>query len=1057
MQKHRVNISSTLALLFIFLFTPLFGATTILAQEKTVTGIVIDENNETIIGASVMVKGTSKGTITDIDGNFSIKLSNNEQILEISYIGYKAQEVKVGSKTHLKIVLVEDSKLLEEVVVVGYGTVRKGDVTGAISSVKPDADQAATAMSVDNLLQGKVAGVSIGNSVASPGAANSVTIRGANSLRGDNQPLYVIDNIPQASTGDFSASAFNDFQPAQDPLTSLNPQDIEDIQILKDASATAIYGSRGANGVILITTKKGQAGKVKVNASANFSILTATNLHKMLNLNEYADFRNQQLGEHARQFFKVDDEVRYIFSGSEYDPEDPSSYHVLKYENWQKQIYRTALSQNYTATINGGSDKMTYYVSTNFKDINGIVKQTGLKQGGINSNFSMKLTDNIKLLISMSGSLKKNDMMSGGDSKGGATGSVTRTAIDSHPYLSPQGEPNLSDEQRTTVWSWLDDYDDKTEEKVFRGSADLTWTINKHFSYNIRLGGNIFQQDRARWFGLQLFRGRNDNGSLGLTNLERTNHTIENLVNYNTKIKNFGTLSAVVGVTYDKYTSLNKITAARDFETMSLRTKGLHMARVINERQPLQKDYQLLSYLGRVNLSMLEGRYLATVNFRADGSSKFIKTNRWSYFPSFSLAWRMEQENFIKDNFNWIDQLKLRIGYGQTGNQAIDPYNSFANYGESSDYSNANGDKDLSLGVNNLQNPKLKWEKTSSTNIGLDFGILNNRITATIDTYYKKTSDLLISKQVGPSTGFNTVLMNQGGITNKGVELSLSTYPVRSKKFTLEVSGNIAFNKSRISDLGLPEKQYGNDTYIAYLGNSVGDQFGPANIFIKGKAPGLFWGYKTNGVIQEDSTPVTSKVSTTTPGNINFVDSNGDQVIDENDKVIIGDPNPKFTYGFQLAASYQNFTLSASFNGVHGNDIMNANARFESTPGKQANNLTRKAWQGSWTPENRSNAYPSVNSVIPSQAVLDRYIEDGSFLRCSDITLNYSFKKHLIKNIGINGLSLFASVKNAFILTSYSGYDPEVNTFAFDGLRRGIDLNSMPQPRSYIFGVNVSF
>jgi TonB-linked SusC/RagA family outer membrane protein len=1050
----RNNATRTLLLFLCFLAS----ATGAFAQ-IFVKGVVKDKAGETIIGANITVKGTTIGTVTDYDGNYSLNVPSEKSVIVYSYVGTVPQEKTVGKNRVINVTLEENSEVLDEVVVVGYGTVRKGDLTGSISSIKPDENDASKVLSVSNLLQGKIAGVSVGSAVATPGAASSVTIRGANSLRGDNQPLYIIDNIPQSSTGEFASSAFGstDFQIAQDPLTSLNPADIEDIQVLKDASATAIYGSRGANGVIIITTKKGKSGKAKVNVSANYTIATATDLKKMLNLEEYAAYRNERAGS-AAQFYPVNGEMRYIFSGGTYDADDPSSYRVLTYRNWQKEVYRDALSQNYAATVSGGNDATTYYISASFKDINGLVRNTGLKQGDLRANLSMNLSKSVTLKMALNGSVKENDMMSGGDTKGGATGSVTRTAIDSAPYVIPDDEPNLSAEQKTTVWSWINDYDDITKEKTFRGSLDLLWNINKYFSYNARVGGDYFMQNRGRWYGLQLFKGQNDNGSLGLTNLNKDHYTVENLVNFKKDVKRLVNITATVGVTYDDYGFVNKITTARDFENTSFRTNGLHMAGVINEEQPIQKDYQLLSYLGRANLSFVEGRYLLTATFRADGTSKFQKSNRWAYFPSVALAWRLEQEKFIRDNAEWVDQLKLRVGYGQTGNQSIDPYNSFYDYQKLIDYASSTGSKDLALAVSNLQNASLKWETTSSYSAGLDFGFLRNRLSGTLEWYYKETDDLLIERSVSQTTGFGTILMNQGSLSNRGVELSLSGDIIRTRDLTWTLSGNIAFNKSKIGKLGLPAAQYGNETYVAYLGNSIGDHFGVANIFIEGKAPGLFWGYKTDGIINTGDEVVTNKVSSdTTPGNIKYVDSNGDGVIDENDKVILGDPNPDFTYGFQTTLAYRDFTLSAAFNGVYGNQILNSNIRYEEMPSLQTNNLTKRAYNGAWREGMTDAAYPSVNSSVASQAVLDRYIEDGSFLRCTDITLNYALPKKLIKKIGFEQINVFASVKNAFVLTNYSGYDPEVNTFAFDGLRRGIDMNSFPQARSYIFGLNVTF
>lgn len=368
------------------------------------------------------------------------------------------------------------------------------------------------------------------------------------------------------------------------------------------------------------------------------------------------------------------------------------------------------------------------------------------------------------------------------------------------------------------------------------------------------------------------------------------------------------------------------------------------------------------------------------------------------------------------------------------------------------------------MAVSNLQNPELKWESTTSYNIGLDFAIFNNRLSGTLDWYYKRTDDLLIDRSVSFTTGFANILMNQGSLSNRGFEISLDADVIRSKDFTWNVSGNIGFNSSKIRKLGLPLAFYGNNQYSAYLGNSIGDHFGVANIFIEGKAPGLFWGYKTDGIIQKgDDVPQKSEnkntiAGSTDPGNIKFVDSNGDGMITEDDKVILGDPNPDFTYGFQTRLTYKDISLSASFNGVYGNDLLNSNLRYEAMPAKNSsNNIRKEVYANIWRADNPTNLYPGVNSTNPSSAVLDRYIEDGSFLRCSDITLGYTMPKSIVSKIGFENINIFASVKNAFIITNYSGYDPEVNTFAFDGLKRGVDMNSFPQSRSYIFGLSVTF
>lgn len=1070
--------------LFNVFLTCLFCLTTTAAafaqQSVKVTGKVIDNANEGVPGVNVQVKGGSLGTITDIDGNYKIDVPNSKSVLVFSFIGYVTQEISVGNQTVINVSLKDDTQLLDEVVVVGYGTAKKSDVTGATKSLRPDANDASKASSLNNLLQGKVAGLNVSATMSTPGAATSVTIRGANSLRGDNQPLYVIDNIPQSSTGEFAASAMggSDFQIAQDPLSALNPADIEDITVLKDASATAIYGSRGANGVILITTKKGKAGKAKVNVTANFTIANARNLHDMINLNEFATYANMKVNPGEEKYYpQANGEMRYVYGENldtyKADPTNPANYRVINYVDWQKEAYISALSQIYSASVSGGSDAVQYYVSANFKNIKGIVENTGIKQGDLRLNLTANLSKAVKLTLNMNGSLQQNDMMTGGNTTGGVAGSLARTVLDTAPYRTPSDDPSLLDnmDAKTNVDSWKNDYDDIINDKKFNASADLLWKINKHFSYNLRAGGGVSVNDRNRWYGMTLTIGANDEGVLAVSNTDKSNYSIENILNYNVDLTKKIHLDATAGLTYDVHTFLNKNVKGTRFSNFDLRTKGLHLASIIKHDQPTQKDYQLLSYLGRVNLSAYD-KYLLTASLRADGSSKFKKGKRWSYFPSFSAAWRIEQEEFVKD-IKWLSQLKVRAGYGVTGNQGIDPYATFSDYSQIIDYAQATGDRLLAMAVSNLQNDGLKWERTSSWNAGIDFGFFNGRLFGTVDVYTKKTNDLLIKRNLPASSGFANVMVNQGSLTNKGIEFSLDGEILRnSKGWSWSLGANIGFNKSKIGDLGFEPTDFGMLKNVrGYEGAAISDHFGIANLFIAGMAPGIFYGYKTQGIIQPedivngevsyiaaDGTTKTYKSSTAndmTPGSIKCIDMNEDGVVDEKDKDMLGDPNPDFTYGFNTRITWKDISLSATFNGVYGNDILNSNIRYY-TPSKQAGNLTREAYQGMWTEANHSNLYPAATTNIKN-VVYDRYIEDGSFLRCSDITLNYVLPKTWMKKIGFENTSVFASVKNAFVITSYSGYDPEINSFAFEGLRPGIDMNAFPSMRSFVFGLNVTF
>ena len=1063
----------------VFLVTLLCLTSAFAQQTIRVTGKVVDNFGESMPGVNVQVKGTTIGSITDVDGNFSVNVPNSKSVLLISFIGYVKEEIPVGKQTKINVTLKEDSQNLDEVVVIGYGNARKSDLTGAATSLRPDANEAMKSTSLSSLLQGKVAGINITASSATPGAAASIIIRGANSLRGDNQPLYVIDNIPQSSAGQFSSSAFGgaDVQIAQDPMSGLNPADIEDITVLKDASATAIYGSRGANGVILITTKRGKAGKAQINVSANYTISQPRKLLDMMNLNDFATYANTKVNPGEEKYYlQPNGEMRYVYGENlakyKEDPTNPEYYRVITNRNWQKEGYVNSLSQQYAVSASGGSDAFTYYISASFKDINGIVKNSGMKQGDLRANLIANLSKRVTLTLAMNGSLTQNNMLSGGNTSQGVAGSFSRTVLDNAPYRIPDDDPSLQTnvDAKTTVFSWIDDYEDITDSKNFNASLELKWKITDYLSYNLRTGGGVSTDDRKRWYGMQLTLGANENGLLGTSALNKSNYTVENMLNFNKKFGRHFKVGAMAALTYSVDRFLNETIKASQFSNKSFRTKGLHMASVLSYNQPVQKDFQLLSYLGRVNLGW-DDKYLLTASVRADGSSKFKRGNRWATFPSFSLAWRMEQEEFLK-SVEFISQLKLRAGYGETGSQGIQPYSTFSDYAHLVDYSNA--DNILAQAVSNLQNDKLKWERTSSWNTGLDFGFFNGRLSGTVDFYWKKTKDLLISRTLPTSSGFNSVMINQGSLSNKGAEVTLDGTIIRSKNWTWSIGGNIGFNRSEINDLGLAPADFGTLKNVsAYLGTSAGDHFGgSANIFVAGMQPGLFYGYKTQGIVQKedivdgkvayiaaDGSTKYYKSSTANemlPGSIKAVDMNEDGVIDENDKTVIGNPNPDFTYGFQTRLTYKGLSLSAQFNGVSGRELFNANARYNLTPSRQSGNLLAKAFRGMWTENNPSNEYPSSNINIKN-VIYDRYIEDASFLRCSDITLAYDLPKTWMRKIGFQNVNISASGKNLFVITKYNGYDPEVGSFAFDGGRPGYDYSSFPSMRSFIFGLNVTF
>ncbi|MGQ2145329.1 SusC/RagA family TonB-linked outer membrane protein [Ornithobacterium rhinotracheale] len=1040
----------------------------------TIEGTVTSAEGYPEADAIVRVEGT-KGAFTDLEGKFQLKVEPNQVVkgkvivvAEAANGAIQTKRIKYKAGSVLKNNFKLGSIALEEVVAIGYGSARKKDLTGSIISIKPDKNMAATATSIDNLLQGQAAGVSVTTGGSTPGAAASVIIRGANSLTGDSQPLYIIDNVPQPSAGQSMRSASGDFQLAQDPLAGINPNDIEDIQILKDASATAIYGSRGANGVIIVTTKKGKTGKPKFTFSMNTTIAEAIDLIPLMNLEQYARYMNNSTSE--KKYDIRQDGVYYTYKAKTESGNTQDKTVKIFYRDWLNEALRKAYSNVYNFNVNGGSDKVRYNLSVGYKDVEGIVRKTGFRHGDFRLNLGADLSEKLKMNINVSGFLRKNNMMPGGNTTGRTTGAIIPTAMNSQPFILPSDdEAGISEKDfkdaNSTVFSWINDFDDINKEYKFSLSGDATYKFNDKFSYTFRAAGNKNHLEKNNWFGIELFRGYIQNGVLTEGNLERDNYNVENLVNYNQKFGNLN-FSATAGVTYEAYKWLDKSLVANGFPHFYLRTNGISIAENIKVLNPIQKDYQLLSYLGRVNLSFFDGRYLLTGSFRADGTSKFAKDNRWAYFPSFAAAWNVKEEEFLKLN-KTISQLKLRGGWGITGSQNIDPYGTIFSYVNGVGYADSHGKIEKGLRVERINNPDLKWETTSSYNAGLDFGFVSNRIRGSVDVYRKLTSDLLINLSLSGSSSFNTFAVNNGEISNKGVEAMLNLDVLKSKDFIWTIGGNIAFNKSNVEKLGVPTGTYagiGTDVRAMY-GNTIGDHFGAPNIFVEGMVPGLFYGYVTDGLVQEvDLVEYTALVrggaftETATAGAIKYVDVNKDGKIDINDKVIIGDPNPDFTYGMNTSFKYKGFRLSAQFQGVKGGDILNTNVRYREMAVREngGRNIIPEAAEKAWTPSNPNTKYPAFKTNIQN-VVIDRYLQDASYLRCTDITLGYNIASKVLEQLKLNNLDFFVSVKNAFTITNYSGFDPATRSFGYDPLIRGVDLYSFPLQRAYIMGVTINF
>lgn len=1050
-------------LFFIFFMLP----SILLSQSKVITGNVTDDTGEGLPGVTIQIKNSPKnGALTDFDGNFKITInSEDEKILIFSYLGFKRQEVNVSNSSFLKIQLETDATQLDEVVVVGYGSVLKKDVTGALVSVKVKDNVANQSFSVDQLLQGRAAGVQVTQNAGAPGSGISVKIRGTNSLRGNNEPLYVIDGVIISSAGEDVLAAGgvgNSGQENQNGLNGINPRDIESIQILKDASATAIYGSRGANGVVLITTKKGEKGKVKMSSFITNSIRSIDKTYDVLDGVGYANYQNELAllnGNLPRFDVGASGVFGITYDGAGNPTVSDTPAQIL---NWQDELYRQSFSTKVGFTASGGSDNGNYYISGGFDEQEGIVSNSSLKSTDIRINLNQDLTDKLKLSARVSASFNDTNFAESGDLIG-ANQSFVRNSILFRPVLTGEIEDFGEDLESGNPYSWVNDFEDVSKEKRYIASIGLTYKLPvKGLSYQIKAGGNIRTKDRRRFYGLTTWQGAIGNGALQISTLNVKSYQINNFLRFNRTFNRKHRINATAGITYDVRNVENSIYAVEDFVTTELTIQQPFLAAVIT--QPLRffrSDQQIFSMLGRLNYTY-NNKYIFTASFRRDGVSKFALNNRYGFFPSFALAWRMDNENFIK-NLNIFENLKLRAGWGQIGNHGIRAYGTLSDYGINGQlYGTPGNGTSVVLVLNNIANPNLTWETTEQINLGLDFESKNNRISGSIDLYDKTTKNLLQNSPIPTSSGFSNILINRGSMSNKGVEVALNFNPVSTDDFDVNIGGNIALNKTRIEELGIPLKDFYIDGVAEQRSYYYGAQISrgqyfrtPANVFVEGEETSLFYGLQTNGIYQTDDTDI---VDGAQPGDIRYVDQNEDGVIDILDRTFIGNPNPDFVYGFNLNFRYKRFSTSLLFNGVYGNDIANGNLiKLNNAEGLQTN-ISPDAYYNAWRPDAQSNLYPRIGyEVIPDQslAISDRIIEDGSFLRLNNVTLSYDIPVDKVKMF--ERFNIYVAGQNLVTWTSYSGYNPEVSSFLNNGLINGVDWNGAPNAKTFLLGVNINF
>jgi len=1059
-------------------FTPLIVASVFAAAplcavaQTTIKGTVTDgAKGERLPGVSIVVKGTTRGTTTNSDGTYALALPSTPAVLIFSFVGFQNVERAVNSQTTLDVAL-EAQKALDEVVVVGYGTIKKSDLTGSIATVKTEDLLKTIPTSINQGLQGQVAGVQVNRSDGAPGAGISLTIRGTNSFSG-SEPLYVIDGIPFTSPAPTSASAGVTSQQSTNALAYINPQDIASLEVLKDASATAIYGSRGANGVVLITTKKGQAGKDKIELIANTSVSQISKRIKVLDAYHYALFQNEAYQNNIT-YNGASPSISPFPGQVALDPATGTQVRQPAPEdfltgvqgtslpdgftgtNWQDQIFRTGLTKDYTLRISGGSDKGSYSVSGNVLDQQGTIKNSGYTRYGLQANINRKLFKWLE--FGTSNNVTFSNYKLAKSNSNGNESSVVSSALFFPPTYPTSSDAAAIAREANVSWYaaanpliYLQQAKDQTASVGIYSSNYLQLQFTPWLSFRQNLGVNYNTNNREVYYGRRLQEGRLVNGSAYVSDDNWRGITLESILSLNKTFGQNHTINAVAGVTRETGYSYYRNMSATGFPDDILQDNSIGNGANQRQLNSGKQENSLFSLLGRVNYSY-KGRYLATVSFRRDGSSKFADANKYANFSSFSLGWNIADEAFMR-NLNAFSTLKLRAGYGQTGNQGIGSYGTLPLFNFSPYPQGGN----LQAGYADIvyrgpANSALLWEPTDQYNVGLDMGIMQNRFTFTVDVYHKLTHALLQSVQIPLSTGFPVQQQNVGAVENKGLELSGVGTVLATQRFKWDVNANISFNRNKMRDLN-------GDQFAQRL------YFGADNFFLQrnGQAIGTIFGYVEDGfydnLAEVKADPLyanlTESLQRQQIGEIKYKDLDGDPTsLTNTDRTIIGNTNPKYNYGVTNNFSYRNFNLSVFIQGVEGGDIVNTN-RYQIRMGKVAN-IPQDVYDTRWTPENAANAqWPKALAADTRQMRLsNRLVEDGSYVRLKNVNFGYVFNK---PTSFIEAINVYGSVSNIFVLTNYSWFDPDVNAFGGDASRRGVDMNSYPNSRTYTLGVRIGF
>lgn len=1021
----------------LLVFTSFLFCLQLTAQNRMIMGKVISDDNSPLAGATVTVKGTSSSVITSSDGTFSMSVNQEPVTLVISSIGFSSKEFVVQpSQKNITITINKNYEQLGEVVVVGYGAQKRSDLTGAISTIKGSEVTQLSTQRVDQALQGRAAGVMVLNTDGSPGGNTTIRVRGMNSINGGNNALIVIDGLQGGN------------------LNSLNPNDIESIEVLKDASATAIYGAQGANGVILITTKLGKKGKPTINYNYMYGIQKLRNKLNVMDAAEFAKtvnaFKLTQNGSGATPV--------PIFSDAEIQ-----DYEKNGGTDWQDVIYRTAPIQNHELSIGGGTDKLQYMVSGGYLNQEGILVNSGYKRFSLRANIKTEITNWATFGINWAGSKESGNAPPFGNADVSFLGNSVNVAprwAPTEPVYDSNGNYSVHRQGYGASDTWnplasaLEPFvDNHTNRNTL--NAYMEFKILDGLTLRITGGGILENVNNRTYYNQKTYEGKQSTG-LGIVDEETSvRYQNSNILTYDKTFHNHHlTFTGVAEQQYSKY-DFSSVRAS-NFLVDQTGIFDLAGASIVKPTSG-ETERVLNSYLGRVNYIFAD-KYLLTASYRADGSSVFGKNNKWGYFPSASVAWKASEENFIRD-LNLFSNLKVRASWGITGNQAISPYQTLSKVSSGGNYPyNGTETTDLGFYIANAANPSLKWESTTQTDVGIDVGFFKGRLNITADYYKKTTKDLLMPRTLPGYTGFTSVIDNVGSVENKGLEFEINGTPLVGKLrwFT---SINISGNRNKVLDLGNIEKLGYRTTQGGYGLNN------PFMYLVKGEPFGQMYGYGYEGTWKTTEAK-DAAVYGQLPGDPKYTDVNNDGKIDTKDFTVIGNAFPDFIFGWNNTLSYKDFELNFLIQGTKGNDLFNVGRVRLENPGEG----TSAALLNRWTPENQNTDVPAfidqrtreeanlTNTVtISSDRRVGRWVEDASYVRLKNITLSYNLPNSLVSRIGLANIRVYASGTNLITITKYSGYDPEVSSYNGNDAQIGVDFSSYPPCKIYNFGLNVSF